>query len=237
MWVCIVCRIVLWGAPFSLTSQLCAATIPYFPPHPLSGALVALAARACGALSSPACAATPARGATALAAVARRRRTPGARSCVSSIRTASQRRTGSACRPATSRTPPLGRCCWRCTAGACLTSPSRVGTNTGARTATSSSRRRAFLRAWAQAGTAPAALVPQAGTEPPAPVRTRRPLSATRRAASAATAAGGPLATTPSVRSRRCSMTSWDAGARPLPIASRRRRRRRRCRVYASGLA
>ena len=210
--------------------------------QPLSGALVAAAGAPIGAPAhagpsapAPACAVTPARGATALAAVARRRRTPGARSCVSSIRTASQRRTGSVCRPATSRTPQLGRCCWRCTAGACHTSPSRVGTNTGARTATSSSRRRAFLRAWAQAGTAPAALVPQAGTEPPAPVRAPRPLSATRRAGSAATAAGGPLATTPSVRSRRCSMKSWDAGARTLPVASRRRRRRRR--VYASGFA
>ena len=234
MWVCIVCRIVLWGAPFSLTSELCAPRFRISLPIRSVALSWRLAAR------SPACAATPARDATALAAVARRRRTPGARSCVSSIRTASQRRTGSACLPATSRTPPLGRCCWRCTAGACHTSPSRVGTNTGARTATSSSRRRAFLRAWAQAGTAPAALVPQAGTEPPAPVRTRRPLSATRRAGSAATAAGGPLATTRSVRSRRCSMKSWDFGARTLPVASRRRRRRRRrrrCRVYASGLA
>ena len=173
--------------------------------------------------------------ATAPAAVVRRRRTRAARSCASSVRTVSQRRTGSACRPATSRTP-RGRCCWHCTAGACHTSPSRVGTLTGARTATSSSRRRASRRAaWAQAGTAPAALVPQAGTEPPAPVRTPRQLSATRRAGSAATAAGGQLATTRSARSRRCSTKSWDAGARALPVASRRRRRRRR--VYASGFA
>ena len=152
--------------------------------------------------------------ATAPAAVARRRRAWAARSCCASfIQTVSQRRTGSACRPATSRTP-RGRCCWRCTAGACHTSPSRAGTNTGARTATSSSHRRASrTAAWARAGTAPAASVPQARAEPPARARTPRQVSATRRAASAATAAGGRLASTRSVRSRRCSMRSWETGA------------------------